>query len=299
MKKLLLASTVLAGFTVAASAADLPRRAAPPVFTPVPVFTWTGFYAGFNAGYGFNTQDNRAATVIAVPGSSQVFTNAAGTAFAPGVLAFANGSSNDGFVGGGQIGYNYQFTPGSGIVVGVEADAQYVDFGRNRNRYSFATVPGGGVIPGTLAFNPNGLSSLDYFGTVRGRLGYAADRALFYATGGFAYGSGGGSQFGTGVSSDDFQTGYAAGGGIEYALPPDSFLNFFRSSAVTLKVEGLYVNLDRGTSNGAGAFAVNRFGNTISTATPGVILVSGTTARNTNTEFAVVRAGINYKFGSY
>ena len=44
---------------------------------------------------------------------------------------------------------------------------------------------------------------------------------------------------------------------------------------------------------------MNRFGNTISTTTPGVILVSGTTARNTNTEFAVVRAGINYKFGSY
>ena len=295
MKKLLLASTVLAGFTVAASAADLPRRAAPPVFAPVPVFTWTGFYAGFNAGYGFNTQDNRAATVVAVPGTAALFTNAAGTAFAPGVLAFGNGASNDGFVGGGQIGYNYQFTPGSGVVIGVEADAQYVDFGRNRNRYASSSP----VIPGSLVFSPNGISSLDYFGTVRGRLGYAFDRTLVYGTGGFAYGSGGGSQFGTGVSSDDFQTGWAAGGGVEYALPTDSFLNFFKSSAVTLKVEGLYVNLDRGTSNGGGAFAVNRFGNTISTATPGVVLVSGPTARNNNTEFAVVRAGLNYKFGSY
>ena len=78
MKKILLASVALAGLTAAASAADLPRRAAPPpVFTPVPVFTWTGFYAGFNAGYGFGTQDDRAPTVIGVPAASGLFTNAA------------------------------------------------------------------------------------------------------------------------------------------------------------------------------------------------------------------------------
>src|SRR4029079_10951023 len=68
IRTLLLRATVLAGTTALASAADLPRRAAPPpVFTPVPVFTWTGFYAGFNAGYGFGTQDDRAPTVIGVP----------------------------------------------------------------------------------------------------------------------------------------------------------------------------------------------------------------------------------------
>ncbi len=85
------------------------------------------------------------------------------------------------------------------MVVGIEADAQYADFGRQRNRFAAATVPGGAIVPGTLIFNPNGLTGLDYFGTVRGRLGYAFDRTLVYATGGFAYGSGGGRQFGTGV----------------------------------------------------------------------------------------------------
>ena len=100
--------------------------------------------------------------------------------------------------------------------------------------------------------NPNGISSLDFFGTVRGRIGYAFDRVLFYGTGGFAYGAGGTERsFGGFRGNDDFRTGYAAGGGIEYALPTDSFLNFFRSSAVTLKVEGLYVNLDRATRNAA------------------------------------------------
>jgi outer membrane immunogenic protein len=288
MKKLLTSFAAFTALTAAASAADLPRRAAPPVFVPVPVFTWTGFYAGFNAGYGFDASSNNQATVIGVNGAS--------TLVLPGttaVVAFGNGQSNDGFVGGGQVGYNYQFTPGSGVVVGIEADAQYVDFGRERNRFS-ATGP----LAAQQVFNPAGVSGLDYFGTVRGRLGYAFDRVLFYGTGGFAYGSGGGRDFGLpNRSRDDFQTGWAAGGGIEYALPTDSFLNFFRSSAVTLKVEGLYVNLDQGNRNN-GAFAINNAGAVITTASPGVVLVSGGTQVR-NTEFAVVRAGLNYKFGSY
>ncbi|MET0367911.1 MAG: outer membrane beta-barrel protein, partial [Methylobacterium sp.] len=215
-----------------------------------------------------------------------------------GVLDFSNSSGNEGFVGGGQIGYNYQFTPGSGVVVGIEADAQYADFGRQRNRFSAIGANGAAIVPGTLIFNPNGLSGLDYFGTVRGRLGYAFDRTLFYATGGFAYGAGGGRQFGSGVSSDDFQTGYAVGGGIEYALPTDSFLNFFRSSAVTVKVEGLYVNLDR-NRNAAGAFATNNLGQLVTTGSQGVTVVAGPANIRRDTEFAVIRAGVNYKFGTY
>src|SRR5215204_3187190 len=57
MKKFLLSSVALLGFTAGAMAADLPRRA-PPVFVPVPVFTWTGFYVGVNAGYGWNNGDD-------------------------------------------------------------------------------------------------------------------------------------------------------------------------------------------------------------------------------------------------
>ncbi|HEV7440129.1 MAG TPA: porin family protein [Methylobacterium sp.] len=292
MKKLLTSFAAFTALTAAATAADLPRREAPPpIFTPVPVFTWSGFYAGFNAGYGFDASNNGNATVVNLPAASGLFRNAANTAFVPGQVAFSNGSSNDGFVGGGQIGYNYQFTPGSGLVVGIEADAQYVDFGRNRNRFAFATLPAGGfVTPGSLVFNPNGQASLDFFGTVRGRIGYAFDRVLFYGTGGFAYGAGGGRQFGLpNGSRDDFRTGWTAGGGVEYALPTDSFLNFFRSSAVTLKVEGLYVNLENNNRLN-GAFAVLPNGNVLNT---------GLIGRRQDTEFAVVRAGLNYKFGTY
>ena len=146
------------------------------------------------------------------------------------------------------------------------------------------------MTPGALVFNPNGQASLDFFGTVRGRIGYAFDRVLFYGTGGFAYGAGGGRQFGLPNSSqDDFRTGWTAGGGVEYALPTDSFLNFFRSSAVTLKVEGLYVNLENNNRlNGAFAVLPN-----------GTVLNTGLIGRRQDTEFAVVRAGLNYKFGSY
>ncbi|MFK5600605.1 outer membrane protein [Methylobacterium sp. HMF5984] len=301
MNKILTSLAAFTALTAAASAADLPRRAPPPVFTPVPVFTWTGAYFGINAGYGFDANDNRGATVVGVSPRNAIFANAAGTATTSGVLAFGGNRGNDGFTGGGQVGYNYQFTPGSGVVIGIEADAQYVDFGQNRNRFSAVTPNGRGIaaiIPGTVVYNPSGISSLDYFGTVRGRLGYAFDRTLVYGTGGFAYGSGGGRDFGlSNRSRDDFQTGWAAGAGVEYALPTDSFLNFFRSSAVTLKVEGLYVNLDQGNRNN-GAFATNGFGTTTLTS-PGVTVVQSGLNRNNSTEFAVVRAGLNYKFGSY
>ncbi|SEO65805.1 outer membrane immunogenic protein, partial [Methylobacterium sp. UNC300MFChir4.1] len=60
-------------------------------------------------------------------------------------------------------------------------------------------------------------------------------------------------------------------------------------SAVTLKVEGLYVNLDRNTRN-QGAFVINAANNF-------PVVYSGIGRRSD--EFAVVRAGLNYKFGSY
>ena len=59
MKKILLASVALFGFAGAAAAADLPMRAAPPapIIAAAPIFTWTGFYVGVNAGYGWSNDD--------------------------------------------------------------------------------------------------------------------------------------------------------------------------------------------------------------------------------------------------
>ena len=289
IKPLLLAGPMAVLLAGAASAADLPRRVAPPVFTTVPAFSWTGFYAGLNAGYGFDASSS-GATVIGTSAASGIIANGAD----PGLVAFSNRNANNGFSGGGQVGYNYQFTPGSGVVAGVEADAQYLGFGSNRSAASFVGTPN----PDLTFVNPNGLSTLDYFGTVRGRLGYAFDRTLVYGTGGFAYGGGGGSSVGLpNSSSDTFRTGWAAGGGVEYALPSDSFLNFFKSSAVTVKIEGLYVSLDRNGTNGVFASS-NATGAQYSVSGTGYAAATGTTSRRAD-EFAVVRAGLNYKFGTY
>ena len=280
MTKLIASLAAFTALTAAASAADLPRRAAPPpVFTPVPVFTWTGAYFGINAGYAFDASSRSNGSVFGIPAPFA----------AVGTTATFRDRSQDGFSGGAQVGYNWQLTPGSGVVIGFEADAQYLDFGRNRN----SAFVNGAVAPGFYVTDPRGLSSLDYFGTVRGRLGYAFDRTLVYGTGGFAYGSGQDDQnFAGNRFRDSFRTGWAAGGGVEYALPTDSFLNFFRSSAVTLKVEGLYVNLDQGRNTG-----LPLVGGYITPA--GLVPVFNNVPVRNNAEFAVVRAGLNYKFGSY
>ncbi|MBX9930413.1 MAG: porin family protein [Methylobacterium sp.] len=272
-KKILLAGSALAMMAGTAAAADLPRRAAPPVFVPVPVFTWTGAYFGINAGYVFSESDTARTTGI---GALQNNVNLG--LREPGVRV-----STEGFTAGGQVGYNYQFTPGNGLVVGVEADAQYTDLDSSVTRSIF--------IP---AANPNRLTNIyrtemSFLGTVRGRVGYAFDRFLVFGTGGFAYGDVTHSvQFQTGVpitysgQRNQMETGYVYGGGVEYALPTDSFLNFFKTSAVTIKAE--YLRYDLGSSN----LLVASVGG------PGI----GYNTRFQN-EGSIARAGINYKFGSY
>ena len=220
MKKFLLSSVALLGFTAGALAADLPRRAAPPAYyAPVPVFTWTGFYVGVNAGYGWSSDDNNngcfgcfgggVVTVDTTPGGATV----APVALPAGAFGFAgtNGGGNrDGFVGGAQVGFNYQFTPGSGFVVGVEADIQWLGGDNDRNNGFFGTnlfnhppvapflTPGAGIVgvPATgsnvALFNNGGFGNnrnnqSDWFATARLRVGYAFDRVLVYATGGLAF----------------------------------------------------------------------------------------------------------------
>lgn len=189
MKKYLLASVAALGLVAAgaASAADLPSRKGPiaaPAYLP-PAFTWTGFYVGANAGYGWGN------------------VNANG---------FANIGDLDGFVGGGQVGYNYQMGQ---FVVGLEADLQAADLSSGNNL---------GLIN----------VKTDYFGTVRARVGVAFDRFMPYITGGWAYGNVKTSLPGIGFSSDRSHTGgYAVGAGLEYAV----------TNNIIAGVEYLYVDL--------------------------------------------------------
>ncbi|WP_026190931.1 outer membrane protein [Methylobacterium sp. WSM2598] len=279
MNKKRLSSALLA-IAVAgpACAADLPRRVQPPSFTPVPVFTWTGFSVGGNVGYAFTTRESRNRNAAFL-----IDDRAIGTV--GGTFGFSNRGQN-GFTGGLQVGANYQMTPGSGVVVGVEADAQYLDAGRRRS--GVLAGPNTVLNPNAIFFDPRATAGLEYFGTARGRLGYAFDRTLVYATGGFAYGGGSARRFFGATDNAQMRTGWTVGGGVEYALGRDSFLNVFGASAVTLKLEGLYVNLAR--NGGASLLAVNTGTGDVFLRTPG--------RRALGDDFMVLRSGLNYTFST-
>ena len=277
-KSLLLTTTATLALASAALAADLPARRAPPApYVVAPVFTWTGFYIGGNAGYAFS--DNNRITTTG-QAAANITTVALGAR--PGLVAL----DQDGFTGGGQIGYNQQI---GNFVIGIEADAAYTDLQRTVNAVTTAPAAVGGA---AATRNNVFRSSLDYLGTVRGRVGYAWDRVLVYGTGGFAYGdvTHTANFFGplpanvlqfTGRRST-IETGWAAGGGVEYAMPT---WNWFGSSAVTLKAEALYYDLGRRT------VAVNLV--------PG----SGGVGTGYNSRFetsgVIARAEINFKFGTF
>lgn len=257
MRKFFLLPITLVAVSVAciANAADLPNVKAPPVFAP-PAFTWTGFYVGLNAGGAF--------------ASTAVDSTPLPTVAAFGSPIFSQRFSSDGFIGGGQLGYNYQTGP---LVVGLETDFQ----GSTLRQSSTLSLP-------VVLFVPPGSDSvsaehLDWFGTVRGRVGYAMDRVLFYATGGLIYGQLSSSTLTTysplppftySGSDSDVRVGFIVGGGVEYAIDPHW----------SVKAEGFYYEFT-GQDYIASPLAANP---------PFAISDS---ARLTG---AIGRVGVNYKF---
>ena len=271
-----------------ASAADLPSRRIPSVIPlPVPAYSWTGLYFGGNVGGAFTDRDTVQTNPNDVVTASQI-TN--------GTVVTSYQLQKSGVAAGGQIGYNYQITsngtsllsgldrvglgggiaPG-GIVVGVEADVEYTALGRS-NEYV-------GAFQVTSLYHQR----LDYIGTVRGRLGYAFDRVLIYGTGGFAFGE---TQFGQSIVAGNannlpiwsgnrsaMQTGYAVGGGVEYAIETAGLLNLFHTGSVTVRGEFLHYDL--------GTRSVNLVGGA---GRPFTFTDTYATAGN------LVRASLNYKF---
>ena len=228
IRSLLLSTAVIGTVATAGLAADLPSRRSPPVYAPppIPAFTWTGLYGGLDAGYAF--------------GNDNVFATIPGTA----VAANYSVGRPDGVVGGGHIGYNFstqslpyigQFAGGlggAGGVVGIEGDVRGLGY------RSSSLIAG---IPGTLENHRN-----DIQGSIRGRVGVAVDRALFFATGGAAfatfrntYNDG----IGDVATLTNTRVGYTVGGGIEYAF----------TNTVSLRAEYRFEDFGRYTQTFAAA----------------------------------------------
>ena len=241
--------TTTAIVSTQAIAADLPSRRAPPVFVPppaIPVFTWTGFYVGGQVGYEFGRSGAFA--------SNPVLGGLAGAGVRP-----------SGVIGGAHVGYNFstQSLPvfggalGTGGVIGVEGD---VDGSNYKPRYNL-----GGI---------GDYGSQNIQGSIRGRIGIAVDRALFYATGGAAFGGLSNTYLnslnGLTDSYSHTRVGYTVGGGVEYA-----FTNNW-----SLRAEYRYTDF--------GAFT-----DTLVNSTAG-----GVSVRHRETDNRV-QAGFSYKFDTF
>ncbi|MFY9654985.1 MAG: outer membrane beta-barrel protein [Methylocystis sp.] len=253
-----------------ALAADLPYRKAPLVEPPPPPMTWTGIYAGLNIGGGWNSSssDNNA-NIYYDPSfalGQSAFSSSWGWTpnlfFLP--TNYNNSGTNGGVVGGGQVGYNFQFNPS--IVVGAEADFQGSSIGNNDKSASAPVYAspfannGGNALLFPLVSIGGGHVGLDWIGTVRGRAGWLFTPSLLvYGTAGFAYG---------GVYAGNYnntRTGWTAGGGLEWMLAPH----------ISAKIEYLYADLDSGGMTGGWGWNYGY---------------------HLHPQVNIVRAGVNYHF---
>ena len=148
--------------------------------------------------------------------------------------------------------------PGSGIVVGVEADAAYTDLDQHPHiRFSRVLLPTQSLF-GTVSSFRSGLDYPWHRAWPSGLLLRSVPRSTARAVSLTAASTTACTYFNDGRDHDgssavraaDMETGYTYGGGVEYALPTNSFLNFFKSSAVTLKAEYLHYDLGRSTNIG-------------------------------------------------
>ena len=247
MKKHILLSlaALVATAVFSAAAADLPSRKAVATFA-APVPTWTGFYAGLNAGGTW--ANNNSARITTWPLNGDVAVIYWGT-----LNGKVASSTTNGFIGGGQIGYNWQVPVGAAVfIAGVEADIQGVaaNGGQKTTNAVWQSQP---LYCCSVWNSTSASSNLQWLGTVRGRIGYLVTPSLLvYGTGGLAYGglnfnfsqtqldsfvySDGPSPIAIASGTAGYSgtmLGYAAGGGVEWMLFPNW----------SLKAEYIYYNL--------------------------------------------------------
>ncbi|MDR1828296.1 MAG: porin family protein [Methylobacteriaceae bacterium] len=253
MKKFTMRIALLSAASFLAStafAADLPSNtlySQPQSYASPGTFSWTGFYAGLNLGYGWPKVDH------------DVYE--AGSVNFPRLSKSEDGS----FIFGLTAGYNYQVDPQ--FVVGAEGDLNF----------SKLKVSGGTIVPFAAGLNYQVSTKIDWYGTLRGRIGFLpSDRLMIYGTGGLAFAdvdTGGVSTIvASGVAHTNKVTdsgvrfGWTLGLGAEYAITPN----------VTAKLAYDYVDVADDTAyfnSGGSRFVVKD-----------------------DPSFQTIRLGVNYKF---
>jgi outer membrane immunogenic protein len=250
MKRLLIASAAALAAGGQALAADLPPPVAPPprapaMYVPVaPPYNWTGFYIGPNLGFGLT--------------GGSFNTTPAGTTVST--------TTSTSFLGGGQVGVNYEFW--GGVVVGAEAMFDWLP--NTKNTVNLNNAAANNLASATI--NNRWLT------TATAKLGYAWDRVLLY-------GKGGGAWVGTnnstltlasgatppGISGPSNNSGWTAGIGVEWAF----------AGNWSARAEYDYIGLTNQT------WTVSSGANT------------GATITSSNRNIQLVTAGVNYKFGGW
>lgn len=299
MKKLLLGGTMLAALAAnaPAMAADLATPVyKAPVYAPA-VFSWTGFYVGANLGYSWGRADTDFTETTSGTSSSQVFRTASATPIGqPTVVAIAAvtaaGTARadlNGWIGGGQVGYNWQ---NGSFVFGVEADLQATGEHGATTVCITANCPTGSIF-GSASYR------LPWLATARGRIGVAvAPKWLLYATGGLAVGEIDSTFLGglnggpvASLSSNTTRAGVVVGGGVEGAL----------DNNWSAKLEALWVDLGSfdtafaGVTNTTVTNALNTPSIDLNTVTTTTATTSG--GFHSHVTDLILRVGLNYRFG--
>jgi outer membrane immunogenic protein len=279
----LMNNTMLSVFLVLAlfSSASLADATACAKASSKSTYDWTGIYIG-----GF---------VGGASGANATSSTNGNLSFGdPNPAYSASGSSNysmsSSFMGGGTVGYNWQI-PKTSYLIGLEGEYGYLGQSGGSQTNFIGYRFGDSVSYNTQ--NKTTIGSNFGYGLVGGRLGYALDRALFYVKSGAVFTQVRSTNSSTPVhigdptpfnsnttNSGGTTTGYALGGGLEYAP------NWYSNKNLTLKVEYLYFGIPT-SSNSSGSSAYCE-----GTCFP----ISQETYHNSTGGISTAKVGVNYKF---
>ena len=277
-----LAAVAAIGFASIATAADMAVKAPPIAPVGAPTHSWTGCYIGANGGYAWNNGKSS----YRDPNTTADPINGLG----PATIPTPTDTGGNSWIGGGQVGCNWQANPL--VVLGVEADIDALHASGSAATVGPAGTYNNGAGNQVYLTPPTAAEqvSVRWLSTIRARAGLPvlADRGLLFVTGGLAIGgvSSSGSVnlfFNPPASPYDFwvgsnssiRTGFTIGGGFEYAL----------SEHWTAKTEYLYYDLGN-ASHPLNLIINNCCGGVYPTLGSSIASVRG----------SIIRVGLNYLF---